>query len=476
MPRHILHPAVALLLAGCTSTGDFLISTAPIANLANGARLTAWLAAPAPLTGTCTGVDDPADVHRVTSLTEETVHDIEVLGLLADSAYRCVLGADGAEAQVDVQTVGLPPGVPDTLEVTVDDGSADRGYLLFNHLVGDRTTADGRAVIVDREGRVRWYWEFAHYGGDVDAALTADGDVLVGGGYGLEPTLVGIDGVVRYVASAPAGLGTWHHHAEPQADGTYVALAQDDNTDPDDASIVYTGFRVEQRDPATDATVWAWSSQSAVDQGALAAGPTDGDDTYHANSVTFDNPADPDGVWINLRNKDAIIRVDKASGEVTWEMSPWSDDFALVTADGSPDVSEHWFYGQHAPELVGDTLYVYDNGTDRPGGDHTRVVAYRVDLVARTLTQLWEWTEDDWYEPIWGDVDLLPNGHVLVTHGHAEDRSASSPRSAWIELAIEGDVATPVWRLDTPAQNHMTYRAEQIDGCAIFANTAYCQE
>jgi hypothetical protein len=152
-------------------------------------------------------------------------------------------------------------------------------------------------------------------------------------------------------------------------------------------------------------------------------------------------------------------------------MSSATHDFSLIDDDGNPAPVEQWFYTQHAPELDGSTLYVYDNGKDRPGEHYSRVVAFDVDLTARTLHQTWEWRGDGWYEPIWGDVDLLPNGHLLVTRGHCDDCGADPVPTSWVEL----DPGTgPVWELDTPTLGHMGYRAERLDGCAVFANAEYC--
>ena len=86
----------------------------------------------------------------------------------------------------------------------------------------------------------------------------------------------------------------------------------------------------------------------------------------------------------------------------------------------------------------------------------------------------WEFTEEGWFETIWGDVDRLPDGHVLITRAHC---GTCQPASAARTQLVEVDPATNevVWRLVMEAQDDAGYRAERVDGCAIFANARYCR-
>ena len=149
-----------LLLAAC-SHGDFPIRYERIDDLANGLLLHVDLQEAASVTGTCTG-EDTGEVLRVSG--ESSVDPtVPVIGLLADSFYECELEAGSLTASLRVHTPSLPPEVPDTWDLVTDEVD-DGTYTLFNHLVGDRSVADGRAVIVDHDGRVRWYWEYDQIG------------------------------------------------------------------------------------------------------------------------------------------------------------------------------------------------------------------------------------------------------------------------------------------------------------------------
>jgi hypothetical protein len=115
---------------------------------------------------------------------------------------------------------------------------------------------------------------------------------------------------------------------------------------------------------------------------------------------------------------------------------------------------------------------VYDNGTDRPGGSYSRVAEYELDLDAREATLLWSWTEPGWYDPIVGDADWLPNGHVLVTQGF--NRCLDFFGDDVSELVELQPPDTVVWRMTWPTRDHTVYRSERYDGCAVFANARYC--
>jgi hypothetical protein len=132
-----------------------------------------------------------------------------------------------------------------------------------------------------------------------------------------------------------------------------------------------------------------------------------------------------------------------------------------------------WFTNLHAidvfPSPAGDRLFVYDNGS----AGRSRAVAYTLDPAAREATQVFEWTEPTWFEPYWGDADETPDGTVLIAMAHAWCLGGALDHPGAL---VEVDEATGevVWRLDFLDSDDSTYRAQRIDGCAIFANERYC--
>ena len=116
-------------------------------------------------------------------------------------------------------------------------------------------------------------------------------------------------------------------------------------------------------------------------------------------------------------------------------------------------------------------------GTTLGGGTappFSRAVRYTVDLKAGTAKQVWE-HRDSWpdgrpvYTPFLGDVDLEPNGNVLITHGGGS--SAKGVLMGRILEVTPGDAAdgskdTTVFDItvgDGTGQGGWTlYRAERL--------------
>jgi hypothetical protein len=415
---------------------------------------------------TCTADDDPDEQHQVITAVG-TDHDFGLFGLLADTTYDCQVVAGAASAVFAFTTSPLPDWIPDwtvTGETT--------GYTLFNHVLNGLDANDQKLLIVDPEGQVRWYRLLPEQvAGDVDSRYLGDGTVLYGGGYGARPRRIDLAGETVYRLDDPVTGRTHHHHAEQLDDGSVLSLVTTTNLVPEQKED-WTGFAIEVVDPGTGALAWSWDSQTAVDAGQLPVAT--GGDPYHANWTWWTTDTEGPAVWVSLRNLDRMARIDRDTGLFSWTLGP-GGDFVLLGIDGEPAGTEDWFYLQHAPELTGDTLVVYDNGIGRPGGSYSRVAMFRLDVEARTLQLLWDWTEDAWKEPVWGDADLLPDGHVLVTRGHCWECSSADVdgRSGLIELDPETDLAT--WRLDFPGDRDGLYRAQRIDGCDVFDSTRWCE-
>ncbi len=415
---------------------------------------------------TCTAQDDPDEQHRVvTEVGSE--HEFGLFGLLASTTYRCRVEAGAGQVDFGFTTDPLPDWMPEwsvTGETT--------GYTLFNHVLNGLDANEQKLLIVDPEGQVRWYRLLPEQvAGDVDSRYLGDGTVLYGGGYGARPRRIDLAGETIWRLDPPFIGRSHHHHAEVLDDGTVLSLVTTTNRVAEQEED-WTGFGLEVVDPGTGGLVWSWDSQVAVDAGQL---PTaSGGDPYHGNWAWWTTDEEGPAVWVSLRNRDSLVRLDRETGLFSWTLGS-GGDFTLLDPDGQVADTEDWFFLQHAPELTGDTLVVYDNGIGRPGGSYSRVAMFDLDVTARTLQRTWDWTEDDWAEPVWGDADLLADGHVLVARGHCWECSTADVdgRSAIIELDPVSDVAT--WRLDFPGDRDGLYRAQRIDGCTVFASTRWCR-
>jgi hypothetical protein len=111
-----------------------------------------------------------------------------------------------------------------------------------------------------------------------------------------------------------------------------------------------------------------------------------------------------------------------------------------------------------------------DDGFGRPvGTPFSRAIALDLDLTARTATLAWDFRDLGWYEPILGDVDPLPNGGALVVEAHCGNCGLGASRFVDVDV----DTNAVAWSFGYPSEVS-TYRAQRIDGCALFGNARYC--
>ncbi len=463
-----------LLLIGCEpgsgdGAGDPLphneepwVSDEPLDALANARRFSLLMPEDAPVDVRCVLDEDPTEVHVARAEPART-HEIEVFGLLADADYTCTLSSGSWSEVRQVRTDAPPAYVP---RWEVEENAPWWGsYVLLNHgyTTGNRRTT---LLIVDREGRLRWYLRVPDNPPDLDAQYLGDGQVLYGGGQEVSPTVVDLAQQVRLKGiSAFTGLD-YHHHTEKLPSGQVLAMVHDENEAAGDS---WTGFGITYLSPNLNLDEWTLRSQDYVDEGAMKVPAPDRDDPWHANAAI-----DRDGMlYVNLRQAHLLLAFDKDSRELVWRFGP-DGDFTLLEDDGSVADPARWAWGAHAPELDGDRLLVYDNGYQRPNaGGFSRLVEFELDVPARTARTVWEYREADWFEQIWGDVDRLPDGQVLFVRAHCEG-CGGRPVTTTQVVVVDPDTNLPSWRLAMLDTASAGYRAQALDGCEIFANAKFC--
>lgn len=433
--------------------------------------------------------DGGADAHRLTS-AQEPPTPIVVRGLLADTTYRCTATrGDERSEPVDLTTPALPDGLP-LPDVAVPGDPAEVGFHLVNlaHMEAPSSTGsdqyfrDEFLVILDAEGQPRWHYA-GEGGGDIDATWLG-GDRVLFGGFGADastaPTIVTLDGEVTL--RTPDTLvnewqvpSSWHHDAGIAADGESLwVLAEEQIPTADDPEITWEGFVIQRLDRASGEVRWSWSSMDdGVASGALEAGDRHSVAPFHANAVWDVEEADGLKLYVSLRNKSQVLRIDVATRRVDLRIG-WGGDLTLLDADGAPAADAEWFFGQHDVKRIGDRLVVYDNGLGRTaagGAPYSRALVLVLDEAAGTARVETSWRgEEDWSSPAWGGLDRRPDGTLDLAVGHFWWVNADSTvRSALAMLHPDtGGGATLAWRLAFPARETSLYRSERIDGCAIF--------
>ncbi len=438
-------------------------------------RFTLSLSDPASAHVACEDDNDPLDRHVLTSDLVATEHIFELYGLRAEQRYTCVGTVGSASAQLNFGTESLPFDALPNLDFTVErhPDHADDGYLLYTHFPLGSTNREV-ILFLDLDGHVRWYHKVVDdltFAG-LDVSYVGDGELLIGGGGlthltgtgdGLPPILMGLDGIERWRAPR-SDHGQPHHHANLLDSGDVLWLDSVNNTLGDNE---WVGFLLRRMTPGDSAPNFDWSSQTAVDRGQLDPGLFD---PYHANSALYTEDEDGPGYYVSLKSSNTIVRIDAGTGDITWRLG-LGGDFALFDADGALlDSPDDWFSSQHDPQLNGNRLLMHDNQRQTPGIP-TRALELELDVPNRTATVVWQWREEGWHEGVYGDVDRLPNGNVLITQG----RGFGSNTDDRLSRIIEVDPATDevVWRL-TLGDNMTVYQSDRVDGCAVFSNTRYC--
>jgi len=323
----------------------------------------------------------------------------------------------------------------------------------------------GALVVVDDHGRIVWRYESDSRIAGVDQF--ADGNILFhrADSRTLEIDLLGNVVNQWYAARNPeltssAGVAidvqTLHHQPHEMPNGNFLALTANARLVKgyyDDAfdlskrrDRMVMGDDIIEIDRTTGKVLWRWSAWDHIDpfrigyEATNAYWPTRGfpdhADWTHGNGVTYD-PSD-DSVLASFRTQEAILKIDRKSGEVRWILGRpggWGKlESKVLRPVGEPFL---WPSHQHNPHISAwGTIVVYDNGflRARPPEPHTppeksfsRAVEYTVDEKSMSVRQMWSSHDgpdpDSCFSWAMSDASRLPKtGNVLVIDAICADR------------------------------------------------------
>ena len=154
-------------------------------------------------------------------------------------------------------------------------------------------------------------------------------------------------------------------------------------------------------------------------------------DWTHGNSMWIDELENT--ILLCLRYQEAIIKIDRASGEIIWilgENLDWPDHLQGKVLRPIGDIQ--WPYHMHTPSITKDgTFLIFDNGVfgarpfrtpKLPRDTFGRAAEYRIDEANMTVKQIWasdhKGDPDNLISYAMGDADEMPNtGNVLISYG-----------------------------------------------------------
>ena len=144
-------------------------------------------------------------------------------------------------------------------------------------------------------------------------------------------------------------------------------------------------------------------------------------DWSHSNSLMYYEP--DDAFLLVSKNLDAIIKVDRASGQQVWQLGGRYSDFTDVDGDTLPDgdwanvdgPNSTWWSHGHMSDWWDGGFVMFDNGYHHDPAQ-SRAVEYSYDEAAHTVKKVWEyWAPDLYFNPLLGDVRKMPNGNYMVS-------------------------------------------------------------
>jgi len=367
-------------------------------------------------------------------------HSIAVWGLLpnTENEIQLTLFDEKENYQVITKTIvtdSLPTFLPEIDIVAPTDKPAF--YLLEFQLAQKEETYWFSPFIIDQLGRVRWYTSFeSKYYSNIE--LLKNGHFLTA----KESEIFEIDFAGKQHQYSFIEPYVHHHDMVKLPNGNILICVSIKND--------VTHFdRLIEWDMITSTLVKEWDLREIFDfnRKVLSNSPKD---WLHTNSVWF-SPTDK-SITISGRHQ-GIVNF-SYEGEVNWMLAPhlnWGNSglnqegkdmnqFLLTAIDENgqshdKDIQKgfkaaekfDWPFGQHAAMLnTKGNVLTFDNGWYRHyhfQNSYTRVAEYAIDINQKTIQQVWQNGKDemrDFYTPIFGDVDELPNNDLLILAGFNE--------------------------------------------------------
>ncbi|MEQ1501644.1 MAG: aryl-sulfate sulfotransferase [Myxococcota bacterium] len=391
---------------------------------------TGWHAEATPTDGGRTVVSDPASDGAVT-----------LYGVKAGRRYDVVAVTDAGDrsppATIDVAPA--PDAIPPTSVVLAEGAVVVDGYVATSVVY----LADGHSVlvVVDGDGDVVWWWDPGTAWDVSTVTASADGSAFVFGQFDAavasdraEAVELAPDGETRAKFAIPGA----HHVALGLGDDAYAWLELTTRAEAVDGVEILAGTdRIVEGGPDGDRRVVYDAFDDLYADGfhypclhsrraADRYGIPDLVQWTHGNSLVY--LPDDDAFVLNERWADTVVKVDRASASVVWQLGgpassfTFPDGASTVTTADAPVL---WSHG-HLSDAWSDGLWMFDNG-DHRDPPTSRAVRYAIDEDARTVTLAQEIPAPDGaFVEVLGDARRLPDGHALVT---------------WSELGLIHDVA-----------------------------------
>ena len=318
----------------------------------------------------------------------------------------------------------------------------------------------GLLAAIDHNGEIVWNYQSDARISDVEPLSNGNFAFVTTDNRATEIDVLGNRVGHWYAADRPRGEAdaipiptlTMHHEIDELSNGNLIVMGTElreyDNwytseTDPDaprNRERVMGDVIVEfTRDGKV---VWVWKALDHLDPYRIGyetftnywinRGFPGARDWSHGNGFFHDER--DDSLLISFRMQDAVVKVDRKTGEIVWILGDHSGwPLHLQPKLLTPEGEMSWFYHQHMPQITSNgTLLLFDNRTFsarpfapplRPAQTWTRAVEYAINEETRSVKQLWS-SEGQAMDRLMtfamGEADAMPTtGNVLLFYGSA---------------------------------------------------------
>lgn len=301
-----------------------------------------------------------------------------LLGVPTDTTVTAQVDCAGTLGEAaTIQTGELPATVPFLDPFSALDTPLEESYILTSGIgVKDHSVI----VMSDLAGGVVWWSDGgvytladAHYDPDADCVYAVSWDTKYDADSFLVAPLAG--------ASRSFIVPGIHHDSLAMGGGVYLLMRTEIRTI-DDVLIAGDVLTMLDTDTGTTTDVWnAFDELEIVENdGWRLPTPEGAADWTHANGLDRD-PA-TGKLYLSLYFDEAIVEIDPTTWQTGWVLGGPQSDFTV------PDP----FGPQHSPVFRGDTLWMFDNGSDVSEG--SKLAAYDVEVGTMVATRTWTWAPD----------------------------------------------------------------------------------
>jgi hypothetical protein len=360
-------------------------------------------------------LDESGNLSSRTAWTEgsSTEHQVNVLGLEPGSTARLLpefLLEDGsilALATLELEVPPLPVGFP---EITAGSSGENDGGLILTHTI---SANQSMVLIVDRDGSPVWYT----IPGGSNQVLSAD---------------LSLDGQAVWFTHHPTNYvdteGVVHHMA---LDGSFYNRHEIDRVHSGATELPEGGFGyLKKQDAAYEEGVLLWdeiwernaqgedrqlfSLRDHFEPEPLCShwelDDVEGllESTYfdwtHSNSLVLSE--DQSAWYLMVRHFDALLKIDRQSGELLWTLGGPYSDFELI---GETATLSH----PHFSQISEGKALIFDNGTHRepPSSRLVEIFFDEDTLIAEAGAEIR--APDGQHISLLGDAIYTPSGNLM---------------------------------------------------------------